>query len=72
MTDIRWIECDHGLSVGLEPGIPPVDEEGRHCCEPIGYSFFAWLPVKCRNGKIRWLTAVERHVDGTYTLGRFQ
>lgn len=46
-----------------------IDDEDRLNVEPFGYYTFAWLPKRCRNGKIRWLTWVERHDDGTYTLG---
>lgn len=45
------------------------DDECRHGAEPLGFYTFAWLPVRTRNGKRRWLTNVERHDDGTYTLG---
>lgn len=45
------------------------DAEGRSIGEPVGFYVFAWLPVRCRNGKVRWLTWVERHDGGTYTLG---
>ncbi len=37
--------------------------------EYFGYYIFAWLPKKCRNGKWRWLCWLEKHDDGTYTLG---
>lgn len=45
------------------------DREMRHGAEPLGLYVFAFLPKRCRNGKTRWLTWVERHKDGTYTLG---
>lgn len=45
------------------------DEEMRHGAEPLGFYEFAWLPRRCRNGKLRWLTSVEHHSDGTYSLG---
>ena len=45
------------------------DAECRHIGEPMGLFRFAWLPVECRNGKRRWLVSVERHEDGTCTLG---
>lgn len=45
------------------------DLECRLTDEPDGRIVFAWLPVRCRNGKRRWLRRVERHADGTYTLG---
>lgn len=46
-----------------------VDAELRSIGEPFGFYTFAWLPKTCRNGKRRWLCWVERHDDGTYTLG---
>lgn len=45
------------------------DRELRHAAEPFGFYQFAWLPVQCRNGYWRWLCWVERHSDGTYSLG---
>ena len=45
------------------------DAEGRHIAEPLGFYTFAWLPVRCRNGKWRWFRWVERHEDGTFTAG---
>lgn len=45
------------------------DSECRHVGEPMGFFRFAWWPVRCRNGKRRWLEWVECHCDGTYTLG---
>jgi hypothetical protein len=53
------------------PGQPVCDEwdEEFRNFEPLGLYVFAWLPRRCRNRKIRWLTWLERHSDGTYTLG---
>ncbi len=48
---------------------PDYDSEGRHIAEPFGFYTFAWWPKLCRNGKRRWLTWVERHEDGSFTLG---
>ncbi len=48
---------------------PDYDPEGRHIAEPLGFYTFTWWPKICRNGKRRWMTWVERHRDGTYTLG---
>lgn len=48
---------------------PDYDEEGRHVSEAIGWFEIAWWPVRCRNGKLRWLRWVERHDDGSYSLG---
>jgi hypothetical protein len=45
------------------------DRELRHLGEPMGYYRIAFWPVKCRNGCWRWLTWIEDHGDGTYTLG---
>lgn len=45
------------------------DDEWRHAAEPLGFYAFAFLPRICRNGKIRWFRWVERHDDGSYTLG---
>ncbi len=62
---------DHSLwfeDEGYQPCLD-YDAECRHVSEPLGLFAFAWWPVRCRNGKRRWLTAVERHDDGTYTLG---
>jgi hypothetical protein len=45
------------------------DAECRHGAEGFGFYIFAWLPRRRRNGKLRWLTWVEDHLDGTFTLG---
>ena len=45
------------------------DAEGRHIAETLGFYTFAWWPVRCRNGKRRWLTSIERHADGSVTAG---
>ena len=45
------------------------DPEDRHIAEPLGFYVFAWLPRSCRNGRVRWLRWLERHSDGSYTLG---
>ena len=45
------------------------DSELRWVGDPFGWFQFAWLPVQCRNGYWRWLRWVERHGDGTYSLG---
>jgi hypothetical protein len=58
------------ISVELKEGQHLYDNEGRHVAESYGFHVFAWLPQQCRNGKIRWLTWLERHNDGTHTLGR--
>jgi hypothetical protein len=69
MGGTRYVDCGGGRGVGLKPGCPEVDSEGRHVCEPLGFYTFALLPKRCRNGKVRWLCSVEAHPDGTYTLG---
>ena len=48
---------------------PDWDLEGRHTSELFGFFSFVWWPVRCRNKKLRWLCWVERHQDGTYSLG---
>ena len=48
---------------------PAPDAEGRWPIEPYGYFTFAWMPKRCRNGRLRWLCWVQRHDDGSYTLG---
>ena len=45
------------------------DSEHRSIGEPLGYYRFAWWPVVCRNGRRRWLTWIEDHGNGAYTLG---
>jgi hypothetical protein len=45
------------------------DSELRHVAEGFGFYRFVFWPVRCRNGLLRWLTWVEAHPDGTYTLG---
>lgn len=45
------------------------DDECRHIGEPLGFYVFAWKPRRCRNGRLRWLKWVERHADGSFTLG---
>ena len=48
---------------------PDWDSECRHVSEPMGWFTFAWWPVRCRNGKVRWLQSVEKMANGTFTLG---
>lgn len=48
---------------------PDWDSEFRHVSEPVGFHTFAWRPVRCRNGRWRWLTWVERFPDGTFAIG---
>lgn len=69
-----WIDVGDGLSFGVpvnEDGtVDLMDSEGRFVWEPEGYSFFAFIPKKCRNGKIRWLCWLERHQNNTFTKSR--
>jgi hypothetical protein len=58
-----------GVSTGVKDGGSIIDSEGRLSYEPLGVYIFAWRPRRCRNGKTRWLCWVERHSDGTFTLG---
>lgn len=46
-----------------------MDEEKRISSEKFGLFVFAWWPHKCRNGKWRWFRSLEKHDDGSYTLG---
>lgn len=62
-----WYDAGHGVHVGVPRGHPVMDSEGKFVWEPYGWPFFAWWPRWCRNGKVRWLTTLERHDDGTYT-----
>lgn len=72
MVGWRMVHCardDRGRAIHNE-FIPchNFDDECRSLAEPFGWITFAWLPVWCRNGKLRWLRSVERHSDGSYTL----
>jgi hypothetical protein len=56
----------------IHPGPVPCanyDSELRHVSEAFGLYVFAWLPKRCRNGRLRWLTWLEQHRNGTFTLG---
>jgi hypothetical protein len=61
-----------GLSVGISEGQDIVDAEGKFAWEPLGFSSYAFIPRKCRNGRWRWLCFLEKHEDGTYTKDRRQ
>jgi hypothetical protein len=59
---------------GVAAGVPPFrclnfDDECRPIGEPLGYYTFALFPVRCLNRRWRWFCWVERHNNGTYTLG---
>lgn len=44
-----------------------MDSEGVFVWEPLGYSFFSFTPKRCRNGRVRWFTWLQKHQNGTYT-----
>lgn len=69
-NDIIWVPAGPGMSIGVSPDAPLYDSENRFVGEPIGFHVFAWKPTRCRNGYWRWLCWLERHGDGTFTLGR--
>ena len=54
---------------GVTTGCGNWDKERRHIGEPFGFYTFAFRPRRCRNGQWRWLTWLERHSDGSHTLG---
>jgi hypothetical protein len=57
------------INIGFKgPDLP--DSEYRWPIEPAGFHLFAWLPKRCRNGRIRWLCWLERHGPGDFTLSR--
>ena len=69
--DVIWV----GLGDSRHLGVPAAsrrrrDSEGTAAWEDFGPHRFAWWPRRCRNGRVRWLKTLERHRDGTYTLGR--
>lgn len=70
MSEVIWIEVDEDLSVGVPVGTPFFDDELVAPWEYLGFATFAWLPKKCRNGKLRWLCWVDQHRDGTYTKSK--
>jgi hypothetical protein len=70
MSDLIWLDIDEHNSVGVKIGTPWCDDEIRSPIECYGFHVFAWMPRRCRNGKVRWLCFVERHGDGTYTKSR--
>lgn len=63
-----WIDRG-GMGAFVPDGQPIIDTEGRLACDSLGFYFFAFWPRRCRNGKIRWLCWLEKHDDGTFTLG---
>jgi len=62
-----WINIEGGVEVAVKEGEPMIDSEGVGVWEPLGFSFFSFLPRKCRNGRVRWCTWLQRHGDGTFT-----
>jgi hypothetical protein len=71
-TGLAQVKTEGGRSLFDEDGYricPDWDDEWRHVSEPIGWHKFAWWPVRCRNGKPRWLRDIEIMTDGTYALG---
>lgn len=79
MVSKVWVRDPTGtIGVGINPrewtreGGHFFDAERREPWEPYGFIALAWLPTRCRNGRVRWLTFLERHDDGTYTRSRIQ
>lgn len=67
MANTIWINCGDGNAVEVPEGADMINSEGVGVWEPEGFSFFALRPRKCRNGKTRNFTWLQRHKDGTYT-----
>ena len=70
MAELIWVGMGEGKYLGVSPSRRTRDSEGIAVWEGFGAHRFAWTPKRCRNGKVRWLKTLERHFDGTYTLGR--
>jgi hypothetical protein len=68
--DMIWVEMGERRALGIPTTRHRRDSEGTAVWESFGPHRVAWLPKRCRNGKVRWLKTLERHRDGTYTLGR--
>lgn len=68
--DVMWVDVGGCTAIGLPPTARRIDSEGTAVWESYGPHRFAWLPKRCRNGRVRWLTTLEQHHDGSYTLGR--
>jgi hypothetical protein len=68
--DVIWVDMGEQRALGIPAARCAWDSERTAAWESFGPHRFAWLPRRCRNGKVRWLTTLERHRDGSYTLGR--
>lgn len=69
-ADVIWVGLGNQSYLGVPSTVRRCDSEGTVPWEEFGTHRFAWLPRRCRNGRVRWLKILERHRDGTYTLGR--
>jgi hypothetical protein len=69
-ADVIWIGMGERRFLGIPAGSRRRDSEGTGAWEDFGAHRFAWIPRRCRNGRVSWLKTLERHRDGTYTLGR--
>ena len=69
-SDVIWVGMGERRYLGIPTTSRRCDSEGMAVWEDFGPHRFAWLPRRCRNGRVRWLKTLERHHDGTYTLGR--
>ena len=70
MSDLLWVGMGDRRFIGVPATNHRRDSEGLACWEAYGRHRFAWMPKRCRNGRVRWLKTLERHGDGSYTLGR--
>lgn len=66
---VHSVRDGDGCATAESFGCADFDAECRHAAEPLGFYSFAWRPRRCRNRRLRWLTWVERHADGSFTLG---
>jgi hypothetical protein len=69
-TSVVWVGMGNCSYLGIPATSRRRDSEGTVPWEEFGAHRFAWLPRRCRNGRLRWLRTLERHRDGSYTLGR--
>ena len=69
-ADVIWVGMGERSQLGIPARSRRRDSEGTAVWEDFGAHRFAWFPRRCRNGRVRWLKVLERHRDGTYTLGR--
>ena len=70
MSELIWVGLGDRKALGVPASSRVRDSEGTAVWEDFGKHRFAWTPKRCRNGKLRWLKTLERHRDGSYTLGR--